>query len=409
MELIRKFEYETWANVPEKIHGALESFYGEKGVPYYDLVRGGVRFKNYVGVIQVGNTTIEVLPKIDKQTESDETWQNVLITMLRQSGMLKTEAPTSASLRLKSNSILDLYMELFLNECDYLLNRGLIKRYRKTEGNRTALKGSLMFNQHVSKNLVHKERFYVRHTVYDAQHQLNQILLKTIRLIHGISNASSLRSKVGSLLLRFPELPDIKVSDSLFNRLNHDRKSEHYKKAIDIARLLLLNYHPDISSGRNNVLALMFDMNDLWERWVLRRLQQKAPRGWDVSGQERDEFWIPEKGRGSKKNIIPDIVITKPDKTKIVVDTKWKLPQDLRPSDADLKQMFSYNRRFNSRHSILLYPGQHKDYKGSFFDSKYDTRKNGLCEVKFLDVVNAGILTDDNLEQLFKLELSSDQ
>ena len=41
----------------------------------------------------------------------------------------------------------------------------------------------------------------------------------------------------------------------------------------------------------------------------------------------------------------------------MIVDTKWKLIRDGRPSDADLKQMFVYNLFWQTDRSILLYPG----------------------------------------------------
>ncbi|MBP3193484.1 hypothetical protein NATSA_12485 [Natronogracilivirgula saccharolytica] len=45
--------------------------------------------------------------------------------------------------------------------------------------------------------------------------------------------------------------------------------------------MILLNVHPDISRGRDYVLALMFDMNDLWEQYaalqIRRHLREPVP------------------------------------------------------------------------------------------------------------------------------------
>ena len=79
--------------------------------------------------------------------------------MLRVVGILEVKSPSSASLSLKTGFILDIYFELFLKEVAYLMQRGLIKQYRKTESNQTALKGSLHFSKHLQHNLIHQEGF----------------------------------------------------------------------------------------------------------------------------------------------------------------------------------------------------------------------------------------------------------
>src|SRR5690606_28440547 len=138
------------------------------------------------------------------------------------------------------------------------LRRGLIKKYIPKEENLNALKGKLSFNKHITKNIVHKEKFYVQHQPYQKDHLLNQILLKALKLIPEITNFSPLRDQAFRLLLDFPELQNIKVEESIFDKITFNRKSLPYKKAIEIARLLLLNLHPDFCNGKNHVLAILF-------------------------------------------------------------------------------------------------------------------------------------------------------
>ncbi|MDB5117018.1 MAG: hypothetical protein JWQ79_2510 [Mucilaginibacter sp.] len=346
----------------------LQDFSGNDGVPYFKLINKGVRFCQYVGVLQVGRLTIEVLPKIDRGTENDkDEWRKILIDMLRKVGTFEVSLSSETDLKIKRNSILDIYIESFLVQVEKLVHQGLIKKYRKVEDNCNALKGKIVFAKHLSKNIIHKERFFVKYTVYDHFHVLNQLLFKTLLLIRQINTNQILSSKVNSLLLNFPELPDIKVSESVFDNIVYNRKSESYKQAMLISRLLLLNYHPDINKGKNHVLALMFDMNLLWERFVYVSLH-KFFKGGTVEQQLSKPYWKLDGTRAI--TLRPDVILIK-DKIKYVLDTKWKLPNNDKPSPGDLQQMYAYTKYFESDHTVLCFPGASDNFlNGRFFNEK---------------------------------------
>lgn len=332
---------------------SLQNHYGNDGVKYFSLINNGVKFCEYVGVLKVGNTVIEILPKADKNGHKD-TWRNNLIGMLQAVGAFNVLAPTNCDLQLQANSILDLYFELFIRELEYLLHRGLVKRYRSTEGNCTALKGSLQFSKNIQKNLVHKERFYVKYSTYDTNHQLHHVLYKALKLLNRLNANVNLSSRLSSLILDFPEMKDIAVSEAFFSKISYDRKTEIYKPAIDIARLLLLNYHPSLSGGRDDVLALMFDMNMLWEQFVYVSLR-KSGRFISVEAQCSKPFWKSYNGRRASY-MKPDIVVDKGTNNCIVLDTKWKNLNGSTPSSSDLRQMYAYMMYFKARKVALVYP-----------------------------------------------------
>ncbi len=330
---------------------ALQRYFGEKGTNYFTLINNGVKFNQYVGVIQVGELIIEVLPKTDKAENVD--WRKLLIGMIRAIGTIKVFSTGTANLKIKSNSVLDLYFELFISEVEQLIHAGLIQQYRRYEENRASLKGKLNFQKQIQQNVIHKERFFVNHHAYDQNNVYNQIIFEALKVIRELNTSSSLQNRIGALFLAFPELSNIKVNEATFLKLNFNRKSEPYRESINIARLILLNYHPDLSKGQNNVLALLFDMNALWERFVLNSLRQFAPDNFKITGKVRKPFWHPETGNSAF--IEPDIVIENNGLTYIL-DTKWKVLNDNRPSDDDLKQMFAYTKYYKSKYTALVYP-----------------------------------------------------
>jgi 5-methylcytosine-specific restriction enzyme subunit McrC len=394
MKPIRVFEYEKlWIGdkgFKEPHFNALVKFNEKHNSKYFTIGHNGIRFLQYVGVIQVGNLVIEVLPKADREESSDENkqkWHDVLLDLLKQCKLLKYETLNNASLSLRSNNILDLYIEIFLNEVEQLLHKGLIKKYRINEGNLNAWKGSLQFSKQISKNLTHQERFYTKHQVYNVNHSLNQLLYEALLILPKVTANSYLKSRVGSLILNFPEISRIKVTESSFKNIIINRKSEPYKYALELARLIILNYTPDLKSGGNDVLAILFDMNELFEEYVYRQLKKiQEEKGVTVSRQQSQTFW-------DSKTIRPDIVINNGSKN-YVIDTKWKVLKDSVPSDEDLRQIYAYNLHFGSRHSLLVYPfvNDIKNRKGKYYLKHFfnaAAADSHYCQLAFIDIFDA--------------------
>lgn len=131
------------------------------GCMYFKLLHRRVQFTEYVGVIKVGDLTIEVLPKTDKHTLDKGQWQKILLEMLLISLQVEAKTTTLANISVRQHSVLDTYLQLFLDEAERLIHKGLIKKYRTNISNQTALKGKLLVHQQITKNATHAECFYV--------------------------------------------------------------------------------------------------------------------------------------------------------------------------------------------------------------------------------------------------------
>ncbi len=353
---------------------------------YFSLIHNGVKFSHYVGVIQVGNLTIEILPKTDNSKNNANTWQKVLLDMLKVCQLIYLETNQNAHLRLKSNSILDLYFEKFVSEVEQLLHKGLLKAYRKEEQNHPVCKGQLLLSKQLTHNYLHKEKMYTRQYRFDDNQLHNQILLATLNIVDQLIFNPNLQQRIQRLKIAFAKVNTIKIQAYHFQKIRQQKKVAYYNAALQIAELICLNYSPDIRAGQQHLLAIMFDMNLLFEEYIYQKLKRLQHKDLTVKRQVYQPFW-------QRRYIKPDIVLDYKGQ-RYVLDTKWKSLRKAQPSIEDLKQLFIYCQYFDAPKSLLIYPkvNNFENITAEPYHSYGNDKQTHYCQVHFAEIIHKGML-----------------
>jgi len=132
----------------------------------------------------------------------------------------------------------------------------------------------------------------------------------------------------------------------------------------------------------------MFDMNKLWEQFVYVSLRRHS-ENFTVTAQSSKYFWQPE--NGYRSTIKPDIVINKDTDDCIVLDTKWKILNGYNPSPDDLRQMYVYHEYYNAQKVALVYPGEGKEIKGTYFKRDSQINEKMQCSVLPINVETSDV------------------
>lgn len=271
--------------------------------------------------------------------------------MLAVAGYLRADVLSDAPQSVGKTPLFDILALQFTSAVESLVREELIRKYRRERGNVSALKGKLIFSEQIKRNLTRPELWYTDHSVYDRNHALNGILRAAIDVLYPVCS-TIIKPKLTALRLDFADIPPFHPDTAFMDRLRYDRRSTRYREAIDLAWLILRNLSPRVEAGVTPIFAIMFDMNALFERTILRLLMQEASRrndGTIVEGKDCRKFW-------RRMYLQPDIIIRKGNQI-IIVDTKWKIPNQGNPGEQDIRQVFAYGLYFSAQKVILLYPG----------------------------------------------------
>jgi len=150
-----------------------------------------IKPQNYVGVINIDNKVqIEILPKIDINDENDNNneLRKLFLKMLSSLKEFKGKSFKNARLNDSKLPIYEVFIQMYLDEVQELLKKGLKSDYLTIEGNLTFFKGKFLINQHLKHNIVRKDRFFMAYDEFHINRPENRLIKTTLLELNKISS-----------------------------------------------------------------------------------------------------------------------------------------------------------------------------------------------------------------------------
>ena len=158
--------------------------------------------------------------------------------------------------------------------------------------------------------------------------------------------------------------------------------------------MILRSYSSIGNKGSDKSFAILFEMNDVYERYITNLLKMNFDEYIVHSQHNKYKLLRNEKTDRDIFSLIPDIVVEVDNKERLVIDTKWKRINESKNRHGvkreDLYQMYAYLTRYKDvKSSILLYPSAHEDDKDDFLESWYlENDKEKKIRIYTIDLYN---------------------
>ena len=351
---LTEFERIYQHDIGKKDFDDIENFIlknSDENAPFLRIASGiGGKFiqaRNYVGVLQTkSGLTIEILPKIADKNDAERS-KAVFIKMLRTLKNFPFKSSNLASLKTQNLPLLEIFISMFLCELEALVKKGIKSDYVALEENLNFLKGKLNINEQIKRNSIHKERFYVGYSEFLSDIKINRIIKTTLKFLYKKSNSSKNQQKIRELLFIFDEVSECEDYKNFFAKLVINRQVKHYEQTLLWCKIFLLNNSFTPHKGDDIALALLFDMNALFESYVGNFIKKSFP-GTILQHSEKHLVEDPKSFK-----LRPDIFL----KDKFIADTKWKIISSSNDiSQADLYQLYAYGKKHECDKLHLIYP-----------------------------------------------------
>lgn len=334
--------------------------------------------RQFVGYIETPyGLGIEILPKHttdndDKDENGKAQSRDLLLRMLASYLKVKPIETAEAHLQTASTPIHEWIFSRFLAEVSTLLVKGIRSDYEQVEEETRFIRGRLLVQKQLHNQLRAKlDCFHIEHDIYTPNRLENRLLATALRRVQASTKQRENQRLANRLNHIFAELPSEYTPQRVWSGWRNSRLLQHYQHVKPWCKLILFGQNPEFMTGDYRGIALLFDMNKLFESYVANQLREqglKVEEQEQVGNQHLVE-WQEQNNRACFR-LKPDLCLRQhnKDENAIIADCKWKLlsqnqtgdryQSPLNLSQADMYQMQAYAVHYlpNGGHLMLIYP-----------------------------------------------------
>lgn len=353
-----KVSYQKLGLNQEQAH-KFQKFLQEKQMALaLDFGLEGITTRAHVGIIQFADFQLNILPKIIGQ-EASVCLENLMF-MLRYTKKLNIHTMDSAEISKTKQPFLEILIAHYANILLNALQRHIPHHYETKEENLPAVRGHILFAKNQMVNMGNLARVYCQFDEFASDNLLNQTFKFVAQALCLLTAVPATRARLNKILAIYEDVELRAISYAQAKKILLNRNQLIFKNVLDLALLFLQHSTISLPNKTFTNLAILFDMNKLFEEFVAAALEKAFPG----QVQTQKSLTIIDSIDGhtnTSYSIRPDILF----RNDTIIDTKYKILDlpDNKPSEADIYQMLAYNRFFNRRNIILCYPIYQKNYK----------------------------------------------
>lgn len=334
----------------------------------YSTKRGKeqIQIKNYVGVLEIKDLTLEILPKIGKNSEKEA--RRALLKMLRALPNSPFKTLGQAHLNLCHLPLIEIFIYAFFTELENLLRGGLIHSFENVENSQNFMKGKLNFSEQLKRNHINSHQFHVSFDEFSPNFSLNKIIQSTLIFLEKQHFHQTNRILFQRIIEIFNEIePSENLEKDFAEFEKHQQLYGNFKTLISWCKIFLSNrtFMPSVGSFRQS--SLLFPTEILFENFVGKSIKKHFSDSFEVNLKTSSKHLIENHLERPKFRLIPDILL-KTQSESVILDTKWKIidstkiKQNYGIEQTDLYQIYAYGKKYDCRQLFLVYPA-HENFR----------------------------------------------
>ena len=303
--------------------------------------RWTLRAGKHVGAIQVGETELQIRPKVPVARLL------YLLGYARDPGGWRDDEVRLAGV----DELVPAMAVSFAALAHRALQQGVLQGYEEREESLLLLRGRLREGEQVRRRVGLALPLEVRYDEFTVDIAENRILLGAARRLLALRGVPA--ATRGSLVHLTAQLGDVRapVAGEPLPVVRATRLNARYRPALHLAELVLRGRSVELRSGDVRASGFLFDMNRVFEDWLTAALTAAlSPHGGVVRAQFRT--WLDEDGRIPVR---PDLTWWRQSHCTAVIDAKYKALRLADAPNADLYQMLAYCKVMELPRGHLVY------------------------------------------------------